>query len=1086
MKKRALTSALLLFSLLSFLTYGAPCTNPCVNTARQSACFDATKDVCCPVFGLYGSQNSGLFGASCPIDKQACEANYWGTSLSSECIKGCCFSINDVSLSCRENAVEKIMCEKILFGTFSSTCPEIPDSNCEVGCCCHIDSNITFKGVCEESLYGTFYEGITTEDACDAHCAPYLNPEIPGSPAPGLPAEIEDWDIPTTQGSGIYLSLKQLCYDENRGDNRLIKEMNWFTGCNVPGENCPGKKKGKCGCQDSCSVSLTMPINLTDPREIRYEKTCGIAAKLVHKATYMGNNFNWVDGPKWTPHYSYVVDWDNNEAQCTLLGGDWLSDSEAASFGTTSAAFEGFRCCGDDWIYINNRALNYRSGISRIDLINLGSRGCLYNVSSVQWFDTNNDGFVDYYYCPKTTEHSGTGSYDPLLTLDDNPESDFATSQDPYYFVGFSVDIGAMPSAEVDVGKWQGRDATRLYCHHYFDNSVGGGDKFQWMRITDAADINQIICELHLGYNWTGSRCCGDDVSETYNDNTTECNARQLARNIIQTIEYSSRQFETEFTKQCDRYQVENSACYLGQQVKNKTAIAKNPEQPHVTNILAVNGTLYGCKDRQGNNVITDNSLISTGSKNFDKCTFLGDNVCAYYNDSWVRKSTDARSPAYVYLGYRGPPDQVVLSTLPPPGNPNSKECCFSGSCWNGEYCSPPGWVYRWVRQNQELVFKLFPETEWSSYNDEDVYTCYNSTWYKSKPKFNWYHDTSKLNFCRESFACMCSGVQTEPYDYMCSPEFVDNNDCLKVPNFYKGDHYCQAIYDGNEIVDSHWTSRTKLLAFQMIKIAENKDFVLFCDASYEAVNYPVPLSKIKDKINSVCTLLYDDTMVLGFTLNTLPKSQDETEIDSILYNVNNGLIDEILDEESSVPSCRDGKTGSGEQHGEFKRCFAASNKIWFNNKTKSLIYAKSGIDLSTQTLPIPDWNEFDSSLSEKVQVFKAHVQNNKARIEDGYYGKIGIDIINYVSDFNRLYINKKGTEEIIGFVETKFDNSFSMQLRNVMAVKYTGLDITCEEIKHAYPSSYCGVESGSIIVLDKGPENFELWRDLTSKIRLA
>jgi hypothetical protein len=294
-------------------------------------------------------------------------------------------------------------------------------------------------------------------------------------------------------------------------------------------------------------------------------------------------------------------------------------------------------------------------------------------------------------------------------------------------------------------------------------------------------------------------------------------------------------------------------------------------------------------------------------------------------------------------------------------------------------------------------------------------------------------------------------------------------------------------VYSGSTITSSKWTTRTKILAEQMINLAGGSDYTLFCDKYSRSVNYPVPLEMIEGNINSVCTISYDGNTAIGISLR--PASGDSMLFDvrPILYDPGKGLIDQVFGEGNAVPTCTNAIQNSDDaQHGAFKRCTASSNKVWYNNRTRSVIYSKSGLSYS-DTIPVPDWNAADSQLSLLAQPILDHAQANRDQIESGVNAKQGIEMIQYTSDFNRLYIAKRGSRSVSGFVETKWDSTFTEDLRNVLGVAYSGFSgIDCEDITHAYPESYCGVQNGALIVLDKGPGEFDLWQDLTSKVRIS
>jgi hypothetical protein len=1103
--KRGLSILLALVMAMSF-GLAANCVNPCVDTSRALACkvistqgndAQTAPDKCCPTSGPYGGTSTGMYGIPCPADRNDCLANYWQVPDSVCDPPGCCFAYeNYMQYACIPQSIAPVTCEG-MGGTFGETCDEIPD--CAMGCCIYMGTDGNLKGTitydlnCTRNfLYGEFEADETTVDGCNELAETY------SSGQGGVTGNVEPWEVTIDRGDGVYVSSRLLCFEDSRGDSRLVDEQTSYFDCPFISVQCPDYDEwgtGRITCNSTCNVSSAWNINWNDPANLRYEGLsvseggCRIAALTVHQASnvpIVGDTLDEViwaqpeeeeSGPDLKPISRFVklVSWDMYQEQCELIGADWLTDAEASSMGVSGTGFDRSRCCGDDWIWINNRAKNYDPGITTASFLARKNAGtlCLYDTES--FTQSVSGGNVLNYTCERPQEEQDHISYDLTLEYDDEgDEQAFPNPQMGYYFPSMTG------TDEVDVGKWHGSGNNYLYCNYYFDNTDGHGDMFRWMTLAEGGELGPIECELHLGFNWTGTRCCGNNPGETFNDIAKECDAKTIANYIINSQPYTSRGFITEFKSSCNAQQTRNGACWQAHFIPDRTALPADFSNPGKVNILTINGTLNGCKDRNGNSPITDSSLLSTGSTNYDKCAYVAENVCAYLNDSWIRKDTSSSSIAYTLLGYTGT-DTVKESSLP--SNPSSKECCFSGSCWNGSKCVPHGKVYLL----ESGIFTEFPETDWRDYEGKEIYACQNSTWTRSEPKFNWYRDPTQINFCQQPYSCMCAGAQTNPYDYSCDSQYVDSNNCLKQPNVYKEDHYCQAMYSGSTVISSKWTTRTKLLAEQMTALAGGSDYTLFCDKYSRSVNYPVPLEMIEGNINSVCTIYYGDTSAIGISLR--PTSGDSMlfDVKPILYDPGNGLIDQVLGESETVPTCSNAIQSSNDaEHGTFKRCTSSSNKVWYNNRTRSIIYSKNGLSYS-DSLPVPDWNSADSQLMDMAQPILDHAQANKELIESGTNAKPGIGMIQFTSDFNRLYAAKRGSRSVLGFAETKYDSEFTEDLRNVLGVAYNGFsNIDCEDIIHAYPESYCGVQDGEIIVLDKGPGDFELWQDLTSKVRIS
>lgn len=1130
------------------------CVNPCVNEGRPTdqTCFtpSAGQIGCCPTTGKYGVDLTGWQGAGCPASQADCNANYWVAS--SECALGCCYSsMQNFVGECQPSEIPKIVCQRFYEGgTFANSCNDIAE--CKKACCCYgtASATITYAKDCTGNVHGTFYTDILTKAACDTQCGSGSTspPQgiggdvdswtIPTNKGYGTYISTRIYCFHDDRNDAKYVTGTTVYYNcppyisPCPGTGCAELPLQECTPCNYEGYTinpiCPPAGQtcvdtgtvevcntdlGQQSCGSTCMVNFTFNADWNNPKTIRYEgvSTTEVGCRLVTEVVdqydivnpIAGNphsgptNFTNdpggdVHGPLVAPaaNFAKVVDWDRDESQCTLLGGKWLTDADAAALGVNPAAFNGARCCGDDWIYINNRALDYYPGIP-VDGLNDRRRNnklCLYNVDdAITELDTAKTNALRY-ECKRSIEYpvEELYSYDTVLQNDDIDEEVFAGAASGNYFVGLGVNPNGNPPTELDIGKY-GMQGDQLYCRHYFDNSMTKGDTFQWMTIKAASDLDQMTCELHLGYGWTGTKCCGDDTMEIYNDRQPECDAQGLAYLMLQKgYDYTGRQFEKDFPKACAQNLTRNGACYKGKFAANGTAVAAYDDLPGSKNIIAVNGTLYGCKTAGGSNIITESSLLNDGSANYPKCTDLSGNVCAYYNDSWITKSTSGTSAAVQILGYQPTSDpasqQVKESKLPFNA---SKECCLSGSCWNGLVCVPDSKKAAYVYvYNITTGFRKIPEDQWVDAGNMEAYICQNSTWEKAVPKYNWFRDTSKVKFCSRPYSCVCSeSTVSSDMDDTC-PGAADAMSCTKEPNYYKGDHYCEAKYSGSSITDSEWTSRTKLLALQMANIAGSQDYTLFCDIYNNAVNYPVPLSLVKDKVNSICTMYYGGKTVVGFSLN--PSAATSAEMKTALTHMTNGIISTVFNESNAVGNCNFAVDAPDSTvHGQYKRCVEISSKVWYNNRTKTIIYSKTGLDISGNTMPMPDWASAESSLKSKLQPIIDHISANRAAIITA--GKPDMETISYTTDYNRFYMASYGAKSVFAVLEKKYSEFSGEPPRNFLGAAYTGLpSITCADVTHAYPDFYCGTQNGKLIVLYKDSIDPEYWQDLTAKIRLA
>lgn len=820
---------------------------------------------------------------------------------------------------------------------------------------------------------------------------------------------------------------------------------------------------------------------------------------------YIGNNQVVGQGrgeeTKLLDVFTEDIYWDKDKKLCELLGGEWLDDeTEGAS--EFAEGDRSWRCCGDDWIWLYNRPVDYDSSVNP-DTPEFNGKAeegevCLYN-------DGEDVGMPTYpveglraddgnYRCKKTYEAGGREhvAYDPALELDEEYRAEdgiqhntgglLADSEDPFFFAGADDS-----PYETDVGKWSDQQGENpMFCYHEFDPDSEHGEKFDWLTIEEAAEKNQLICDAYLGYNWTGEGCCMPD--ETYEDEGTSCDARDIVRDLDSNdLEFSSPTFEEEFMEDCESQQLHNLACFEGDAISNNTATEVEPGHKELFNS---NGKFYFCNRSEGEQIYED-------YEHTPKCGLQGKErfpaICTYKNDSWVQHSQAG------WLGWgeddRGATREEIeegvgLSELPDfedwpanlPEDIQKKECCYFDSCWNGTRCvsaDEDHGIYQVEESDGEHKWK--PGWEGAD-PDETNYVCDGGKWIESDAKFNWYHDTSDFGLCVEPHGCFCKPEETDTYDYSCGEENVNGHDCTKEPNFYKEDHICEAKYDNSgNIEGSRWTSRTKLIALQLRELADD-DYVLFCDDKGLSVNSPEKLddNSLPYEINNVCVIEYDDKTAMGFSFN----ADSDNPMDEFIFGNHdiNGFAN-VVDFETGAESCESGE--SEEPNGAYRKCVADNDKLWVNNKTNSVIYSKEGLDVSGESLDVPEQEDFDDFINLIGDV-----------IEDTNEKPDAADVITTASNFNRLYALNKGEEEIFGVVEKRRNphinsNEDNNGLREYLALEYEGLGDVCEKTDFAkekdpnkHGNLYCHEAGDNYVLLQMAPAE-ETWSDLAPKIRV-
>ncbi|MBI2666211.1 hypothetical protein HYX13_01220, partial [Candidatus Woesearchaeota archaeon] len=177
--------------------------------------------------------------------------------------------------------------------------------------------------------------------------------------------------------------------------------------------------------------------------------------------------------------------------------------------------------------------------------------------------------------------------------------------------------------------------------------------------------------------------------------------------------------------------------------------------------------------------------------------------------------------------------------------------CCPAGYCWNGYACIAPFDEINYPEEYTYIVDYIADGTD-----DGRNYRCFDGQWKDMPPKKDWNYQ--KQGFCEESTQCfVLSSRVAEPTVTGSNPWaqkktealaegeiaktlFHDQTDDFKLPacinaSDYILDHYCELgteaeLADEDLNNDAQWTSRTKFLAADLLKVGEDSgEYSLYC-----------------------------------------------------------------------------------------------------------------------------------------------------------------------------------------------------------------------------------------------------------------
>ena len=475
--------------------------------------------------------------------------------------------------------------------------------------------------------------------------------------------------------------------------------------------------------------------------------------------------------------------------------------------------------------------------------------------------------------------------------------------------------------------------------------------------------------------------------------------------------------------------------------------------------------------DKEGN----DETAITTDFNNFEISENYGD-------------------VSFIYLQFQGPcsvekPLLQLMDDNPKAdfyyqeNNPDgfnartATACCPENYCWNGYACVEP-----MTTAKTSQFFEYVP-------NDR-YYRCINGKWSSSPVRWDWINENK--GFCNNKEQCFVweEGKELENlrlfYDENQFPRCIDDQEYLL-------DNYCNA---------GKWISRTSLLASKMINIA-NEGYSLYCtnyrdalitvtdaEEQYLGGDSTVEITSsslfgqeteqiktcfsglssgekenlVSDEkntcINKVCILKKGNDVAFGTTLNVPLTSQN-----SFLRSL--GIVaseENCLNQEDDYVECT------------FDNTF--TDHLWYNEKIESIIYTKSGSDITMSNLwdNLVDWfkNLFGIEESESPE---ALFVNELSNYDDFYMlSKDGKKI--RAAKLYHSYENQKLIIEYEGF-KTDVCRYIDVYVHSAQIAENDPLVVAgnIDKIK-------CVVEEGIQKVEATTAVN-ELWPELTGKLRV-
>ena len=352
-------------------------------------------------------------------------------------------------------------------------------------------------------------------------------------------------------------------------------------------------------------------------------------------------------------------------------------------------------------------------------------------------------------------------------------------------------------------------------------------------------------------------------------------------------------------------------------------------------------------------------------------------------------------------------------------------ECCEPQQCWNGTTCIGNQFANPLSR-------------------DYSGYRCINGTW-RNAEEICTIEGCETTGYCPEAGQCLVK-LDGNPADNN-NPN--GNPQCIQTWQYVK-DNYCE---NGN------WTSRTKFIALQLISLASS-DYTLFCDNYQNSLNnvkYLVVQEEaeklVTSNANNFCVISFSDKIIIGTSLNQDINNANLSFLN--LLGINNcNVVDD--DKYNSCDS---------------------SNKAWYNNKIRAIIYSRDAITLG----------EPGSFISFLKDPFTTIINLIKGLISKPPFDNSYVSVL---TKFDKLYLNRIGDKAIRGTMQ-------GLQFKN-MVIEYQNFETDICNFVNTFNATTGDLGSG--IVCKKNNNNYyvlaqgssftnlnpeDIWTDLTSSLRI-
>ncbi|MBN2052151.1 hypothetical protein JW756_01490 [Candidatus Woesearchaeota archaeon] len=395
-----------------------------------------------------------------------------------------------------------------------------------------------------------------------------------------------------------------------------------------------------------------------------------------------------------------------------------------------------------------------------------------------------------------------------------------------------------------------------------------------------------------------------------------------------------------------------------------------------------------------------------------DYCTILntprGDYYCSYVSGAWTQ--------TYENLSHKSEVPKPLMDyfkNVTSNNNLRNASCCLPNQCWDP---TAGGGIGACIAE--QLAYNAQYKV-----NETAIYKCLQGMWVNIMGAGQKTPNGCYAGFCSNATQCLYN-IAGNPAD---NGNVDGNPQCINNTQYIK-DSLCQS---GN------WTSRTKLLAMELVSLTKNTDkFTLTCGTKEDVL---IDLPFAAGKTNNYCVLNLNGQRIIGTTINQ--QFYNATNHTDFITTVEQNFL-------QSYPGAKFNFKPECLNEPGFTLCVDnAYLKLYYDSKSKMIVFSDQKINELTPSL----WNGVCSSLPSWLS-WMGWLCPKPASLQSNLEG---------LQLFNKLYATNLNNKKIFGVGENAC--KASAQPAWFYSFNYTGFSVSELSFLNISESSQANVVSVSL-----------------------